>query len=242
MPSNRIPFSPSLSSKVDILIYKVADMDRRRDRSIPRGNDGENYEGTRTHFTYLPRRASRARNRGRKSTVELAGIRVWECDTRSISRRKQFLDRRVSKILGRIPPRDSNRVRHPETFVERASWKKMFAMLWFSLRPPCAILPRRRREQIDASEKDRAQNSRFAYILAKVTYNAPPMQLRPDFAHEILTLVFSPRESESSREAAARRGWLLTRRLTPPLARRKIIFFLPRVPEIGRSVAQGAAA
>lgn len=54
MSSDQISFSLSLSSEVDILIYKVADVDRRRDRSIPRGNNGENYEGTRTHFPSLP--------------------------------------------------------------------------------------------------------------------------------------------------------------------------------------------
>lgn len=139
MSSNHsLSLSPA-TSEVDVLIYEVADKDcQRRDRSIPRGNNGANYEGTGTHFpslpTYLhtPDSLSYYERIGRKFAAELAGIRVPECDTRSISRRKQSRDRsrRISEILAGIPRRDDGRARHLETFRRaRIMEEEMLALL-----------------------------------------------------------------------------------------------------------------
>lgn len=168
-------FSFLVATSKDLLIYKVADMDyRRRDRSIPRGNNGANYKGMRTHFpslpTYTPDSFSRITSKrsggnSRRNSREYAFYFTTQTVPRSITKniedpRRDFAERRVG------------RVRHPGTFVEHASWKKdVRSRVWYNHRARFSVRDNGRRltqrnEDRESCRGNQASNSCFAYILS----------------------------------------------------------------------------
>lgn len=136
------------------------------------------------------------------------------------ARRKQFFDRwrRISKILAGNPPRQRPRETPRRNFRRaRIMEEDAFALLALPFitvtvrDSPAMTQPSWRKTKEGPrtfTGRIKSKLSLHVYILAKATYNAPPMQLRPDSARDS-----HARDSLPARANRGENPRLLTRRL-----------------------------